>query len=270
MLKLMLCCTLCLLEWEENRATASIHQNQSLKSRANSPKLINHANGVNDGLCSISAEFIDRLLLLKWLCIIRGPRLRGCDGSRADGSVRGTRGSREGWEKWRGMWWNQATEILSPSFSPQWDPRPTAESSRRTRFKISANQSVILPSRPCPYVLLQRPFTAVPRGSPSRRHAAVQRITSRCLFFEMRLSCEMSRKHTNTNWHLILQAPQRCQLCRQRGAAKRVCCVEGEEGQGGGRVCQGGFLTGSEVQWRQGGQTGGSLKKKKGKSLSGF
>lgn len=73
MLKLMLCCTLCLLEWEENRATASIHQNQSVKSRANSPKLINHANGVDDGLCSISAEFIDRLLLVKWLLHNPGP-----------------------------------------------------------------------------------------------------------------------------------------------------------------------------------------------------
>lgn len=147
------------------------------------------------------------------------------------------------------------------------------ESSRRTRFKISANQSVILPSRPRPYVLLQRPFTAVPRGSPSRHRAAVQRITSRCLFFEMRLSCEMSRKHTNTNWYLILRAPQRCQLCSQRGAAKRVCCVEGEEGQGGWRVCQGGFLTGSEVQWRRWEQRGSDrrlLKEGKRKSLSGF
>lgn len=171
------------------------------------------------------------------------------------------------------MWWNQATDILSPSFSPQRDQRPTVESSRRTRFKISANQSVILPSRPRPYVLLRRPFTAVPRGSPSRHCAAVQRITSRCLFFEMRLSCEMSRKHTNTNWYLILQAPQRCQLCSQRGAAKRVCCVEGEEGQGGWCVCQGGFLSGSEVQWRRREQRGSDrrlLKERKRKPLSGF
>lgn len=216
--------------------------------------IFNQAKKAEHGLCYISAEVSDRLLNSeqRGFCIIRGPRLRGCDGSRVDGAVRGTRGSRERWEKWGGMWWNQATEIFSPSFSPQWAPRPTVKSSRRTRFKISANQSVILPSRPRPYVLLRCPFTAVPRGSLSRHCAAVQRITSRCLFFEMRLSCEMSRKHTNTNWHLILQAPQCCQLCSQRGAAKRVCCAEGEEGQGAGGVCQGGFLTGSEV-WQWGG-----------------
>lgn len=45
--------------------------------------------------------------------------------------------------------------------------------------------------------------------------SAVQRITSRCRFFEKVLSCETKRKHSNTNWHLILQAPHRCQLCSQ-------------------------------------------------------
>lgn len=118
---------------------------------------------------------------------------------------------------------------------PLWSPAG-APGSRSVQIKV-----LLFPPAPRPYVLLRRPFTAMPRGSPSRHRAAVQRRTSRCLFFEMRLSCEMSRKHANTNWYLILQAPQRWQLCSQRGAAKRVCCVEGEQGQGGWRVCQWGL-----------------------------
>ena len=79
-------------------------------------------------------------------------------------------------------------------------------------------------------------------GAPLQpRHAAaqcprhpspVQRIISRCIFFEKVLSCETQRKHSNTNWHLILQAPYRCQLCRQRGGGG-MCCVGGGGGQGG-------------------------------------
>lgn len=141
-------------------------------------------------------------------------------------------GSWERWEKWGGMWWNQWTKILSPPFSSQSDPHPAVQLNRHTRFKISANQSrpslLALALRSAPVPLYSR---ATRLGRPCHR-CFVQRIISCCLFFEKVLSCETQGKHSNTNWHLILQAPYRCQLCSQRGGSG-VCCVGGGGGQGG-------------------------------------
>lgn len=70
------------------------------------------------------------------------------------------------------------------------------------------------PCSPSPHTLLPCPFTAAPRGSLSHS------ITQSCnVLFENILSCEMQRKHGNTNWHLILKTPRRWQpRCRRRGS----------------------------------------------------
>lgn len=147
------------------------------------------------------------------------------------------------WERSRGMRWNRGTKRLPPSFCSQPETLPTAESNRLARFKISANQSVILP----PSLLALTPVFCsadVPRGSVAP--LVVQRLISYCLFFETAFSCETQWKHANTNWHLIPQAPHRCQLCSHGGGNSRACCVGGPEGQAES------FRTGSEVWQREG------------------
>lgn len=100
-------------------------------------------------------------------------------------------GSWERWEKWRGMWWNQGTAILSPSFCSQPDPHPTVESNRHTKFKISANQSVIFPSLPHPVFCSSAPLQLCHAAQYPCHSSVVQTMISRCLHFEMLLSCEM-------------------------------------------------------------------------------
>lgn len=134
------------------------------------------------------------------------------------------------WEKSRGMQWNRGTKRLPPSFSSQPETLPTAESNRLARFKISANQSVIPP----PSLLTLTPVFCsadVPRGFGAP--LIVQRIISYCLFFEMAFSCETLRKHANTNWHLIPQAPHRCQLCSHGGGQQQGVLCWGTRGSGG-------------------------------------
>lgn len=107
---------------------------------------------------------------------------------------------------------------------------PTVHLNGHARFKISANQSIFPPPSlfsfaPCsPAAPLYSHATRLGVPAVALSSPVVPRIILRRIFFEKVLSSETQRKQSNTNWHLILQAPYHCQLCSQR-RGRWVCCV---------------------------------------------
>lgn len=101
---------------------------------------------------------------------------------------------------------------------------------------------------PSPWTLLPCLFTAAPRGSVSHTIALWC-----CLFFENGLSCETQRKHSNTNWYLILKNSPSLAAMRLKSGSWGLAVSE-DFG------VKGGFLTGSGVSLRGENQTGDSWK----------
>lgn len=126
-------------------------------------------------------------------------------------------------------------------------PRCGVKQAHKVQDQCKSKCCFSLPSLPSLCVLLQSPFTTMPRGSVSPPLLCSSEDNIMLLILWNGTLLWDVGKQSNTNWHLILQAPHRCQLCGKRGGS-RVCCVGGSGGQGEGRGC---FLTGSEVQWRR-------------------